>query len=149
MNTDTRDAAVDPTDAKLAAIAEARAHLAAFRDAAARAGFTDVPYTNLDTRLPEHAAKFDAMLADFAANTTAQRPRIALGDEVTVLVGQRDPTRKTARLTGVGPKNIRVDGYTFTRASGTPPGEGSAAWYRLDKNDLARINRDLPARKGA
>ena len=142
--------AIDPTDAKLAAIAEARAHLAAFLDAAARAGFTAVPYTNLGTNhLPEHAAQFDAMLATLAADTIAQRPRVALGDEVTVLVGQRDPSRKRVRLTGVGPKNIRVDGHTFTRAHGTPPGEGSAAWYRLDKNDLARINRDLPARKGA
>lgn len=111
-----------------------------------------MPYTNFATRLPDHAAQFDAMLAELAANIAAQRPTIAIGDEVTVLIGRlTDAHRAKATLIGIGPKNIRVSirggAYTFTRAHGTSPGEDSMSWRRLDGNDLARINRDLPARK--
>ena len=91
---------------------------------------------------------FDALAKRIdATHASAERQRlpVAIGDEVLVGMG-RDNQWGRARLTAAGSRWITAGGSRYDRKGGGEKTMGSS--YPLHPDDLARINRDLPAKRG-
>lgn len=124
------------------------ARLAAAR-AAVEAAKTACEATEINTSSPLSGGDMLDALAwriDAAvASAERQRVPIAIGDMVMVFSGHRDQW-DNVRLTTAKDKWITAGGMQYSRNGGVAKSIGRPCVIHPD--DLARINRDIPARKG-
>lgn len=127
------------TDEQLARLAEAAEAVKRVKELCAAAGISvDVRWASGDALdLVAEAIK------EAAASAERRRPVVSIGDTVQVSNGRGG--WGPGRLDAAAVKWITVSGVRYARAGG---GREKYSSYRIHPDDLHRINRDLPPKRG-
>lgn len=125
---------------KIARLAAARAAVEAAKTACEAAGVA-MSLHGVDNALLAIVERIDAAVA----SAERQRVPIAIGDSVEVSDGWRTSQRRC--IESARTKWLVIGGARFDRATGQMD-RGTGYGCSIHPDDLARINRDIPARKG-